>query len=115
MRFALLVRADEDAVSPEERWRREAAVASCQDRLHARGVLASGEPLRFAGAATTVRAWDGGDVEVTAGPAARPGEPVTGVYLIECGDLGEAVEVATQIPAAWYGSIEIRPVLAGPG
>jgi hypothetical protein len=115
MRFALLVRADEGAISPEERWRREAALASCQDRLHDRGVLAFGEPLRLAEAATTVRAWDGGDVEVTAGLAARPGEWVTGIYLIECGDLREAVEVATQIPAAWYGSIEIRPLQAGPG
>jgi hypothetical protein len=115
MRFALLVRADEAAISPEERWRREAALASCRDRLRARAMLAFGEPLQFAEAVTTVRAWDGGDVEVTAGPAARPGEQVTGIYVIECGDLGEAVEVATQIPAAWYGSIEIRPVQAGPG
>lgn len=111
MRYALLVRTDEGAaIGPEERWRREAAIASCEDRLRARGALAFGEPVRLAETAVTVRAWDGGDVEVTAGPSARPGEQVSGVYLIECGALGEAVEVATQIPAAWYGSVEIRPV-----
>ena len=31
-------------------------------------------------------------------------------FLIDCGDLDEALRWAAQIPAAAYGSIEVRPV-----
>jgi hypothetical protein len=110
MRYALLIHTDESAViSPEERSRRAAAGDAGRDRLRARGVLAGAEQLLPAETATTVRAWDGGDVVVTAGPAKAAREQLTGIYLVECRDLGEAVEVATAIPAAWYGSVEIRP------
>jgi hypothetical protein len=81
--------------------------------LRARGVLVGSELLQPAEAAVTVRAWDGGDIEITNGPAARPKEQITGVFTVDCGDLDEAIEVATKIPAAWYGTIEIRPVSDG--
>ena len=110
MRYALLIHTDDSAmISPEEQARRATELASVTGQLRDRGVLASSERLLPADMATTVRAWDGGDVMVTAGPAVSAREQITGIFLIECADLDAAIEVATKIPAAWYGTVEIRP------
>jgi len=37
-------------------------------------------------------------------------EVITGFYLLEAQDLDEAVALAAQIPAAWNGAVEVRPV-----
>jgi len=114
MRYALLICTDQSvAISAEERSRRITGLMSVQDQLRARGVLVGSELLQPAEAAVTVRAWDGGDIEIANGPAVRPKEHVTGVFTIDCGDLDEAIDLATKIPAAWYGTIEIRPVSDG--
>ncbi|MEU4607118.1 YciI family protein [Kribbella sp. NPDC023972] len=53
----------------------------------------------------------GGPVVTTDGPYAETKEALTGYYLIEAADLEEAVAVATKIPAAWNGAVEVRPVI----
>ena len=109
MRYALLVCADESAeVSDQERARRETAVASFRDRMRGRGVLHVGERLHRAGTATCVRCWDGGDVVTADGPFAETREQVVGFLVVDCENLDEAIEVATTVPAAWYGTIEVR-------
>jgi hypothetical protein len=111
MRYALLICTDQSvAISEEERSRRITGLMSVQEQLRARGVLVGSELLQPIDAAVTVRAWDGGDIEIVNGLTVKPREQVTGVFTVECGDLDEAIEVATKIPAAWYGTIEIRPV-----
>jgi hypothetical protein len=111
MRYALLICTDQSVViSAEERSRRITGLMSVQEQLRVRGVLVGSELLQPADAAVTVRAWDGGDIEIANGPAARPKEQITGVFTVDCGNLDEAIEVATKIPAAWYGTIEIRPI-----
>jgi hypothetical protein len=45
------------------------------------------------------------------GPYAETKEALTGFYLLECADLDEAVALAAQIPAAWNGAVELRPVI----
>jgi hypothetical protein len=47
---------------------------------------------------------------ITDGLNTRGREQVTGFCLIDCKDLDEAVKVATSVPAAWYGTVEVRPV-----
>ena len=54
----------------------------------------------------------GGDVVTTDGPYAETKEALTGYYLIEAADLDEAIAIAAQIPAAWDGAVEVRPVIA---
>lgn len=54
----------------------------------------------------------GGDVVTTDGPYAETKEALTGYYLLEAADLDEAVRISAQIPGAWNGAIEVRPVLA---
>ena len=111
MRYALLICTDEKApVSPQERSRRRAAFESVQDQMRADGVLLGGERLHPTDTATTVRCWDGGDVVIADGPFAETKEQIAGFYIIDGKDLDEAIEVAARVPAAWYGTIEIRPV-----
>jgi hypothetical protein len=110
MRYALLIYCHEDAlVSDRERQRREEQFIAAFNELPARGVLADTQRLLSARAARTVRCWDGGDITITDGPAARTREQLTGWAIAECEDLDSAVQLATTIPAAWYGSIEVRP------
>lgn len=114
MRFALLVSHDENAaVSPQEAARREASLAAFLDEAQERGVLVGSEQLHPAAAATTIRAWYGGDVFVGTGPSAQATEHISGVIVIESKDLDDAMAVAMRVPAAWYGTVEIREVLGG--
>lgn len=43
------------------------------------------------------------------GPFAATKEQIAGFCLIDCKDLDEAIEVATRVPAARYGTVEVRP------
>jgi hypothetical protein len=54
----------------------------------------------------------GGNVVTTDGPYAETKEALTGYYLIEAADLDEAVRISAQLPAAWGGAVEVRPVIA---
>ena len=54
----------------------------------------------------------GGNVVTTDGPYAETKEALTGYYLVEAEDLEAAVAIATQLPAAWNGAVEVRPVIA---
>ena len=111
MRYALLIYYDDEtAVSDREREHREERFTAILDALQARGVLADTQRLLPARAARIVRCWDGGDIIVTDGPAAQTREQLTGWVIAECEDLDGAVRLATTIPAAWYGSVEVRPV-----
>jgi hypothetical protein len=50
------------------------------------------------------------DVIVSDGPLAPSREQIAGVFVVDCKDLDEAITVATKVPAAWYGAVEVRPV-----
>ena len=54
----------------------------------------------------------GGKVITTDGPYAETKEALTGFYLLDTADLDEAVAIAAQLPAAWHGAVEVRPVIA---
>ena len=116
MRYALLVCYDENAeITTEERSRRAAGIASASARLGADHAYAGGLRLQPASTAVTVRCWDGGDVMVSPGPVTAAGEQLAACFVVDCPDADAAIELATRIPAAWYGSIEVRPVVAEPG
>jgi len=63
--------------------------------------------------AVTVRVRDG-KVSTTDGPFVETKEQLGGYYLIEARDLDEATRVASRIPAARTGCIEVRPVAEDP-
>ncbi|WP_328988467.1 YciI family protein [Kribbella sp. NBC_01245] len=53
----------------------------------------------------------GGNVVTTDGPYAETKEALTGYYLVDAEDLEAAVAIATELPAAWNGAVEVRPVI----
>lgn len=59
--------------------------------------------------AKTVRIQSGKAV-VTDGPFAETKEHVGGFIVIEANDLGEAIRLASKIPPARLGSVEVRPI-----
>jgi hypothetical protein len=74
-----------------------------------RGVRVLGDRLRPESDATTVRVRDG-NVLVSDGPFAETRELMGGFDVIECGDLDEAIEIASKHPIARYGAIDVRPI-----
>jgi hypothetical protein len=110
MRYALLICNDEDAdVSPGEREQRFAEFVAFTDRTADRGVLLDAIRLRPTSTASTVQVRNG-DVVIADGPFAETKEQIAGFYLVDCKDLDEALEVASDIPGARWGTIEVRPV-----
>lgn len=63
--------------------------------------------------ATTVRVrgGKGGEIVTSDGPFAETKEVLGGFYLLEAPDLDAAIALAAQIPAAWTGCVEVRPVM----
>ena len=83
--------------------------ANCGNGLKEAGKLLSAEPLHRVDTAKTVRI-RGGKLMVTDGPFAETKEHLAGFYLIDAKDLDEALDLASQIPPAREGTIEVRPV-----
>jgi hypothetical protein len=79
------------------------------ESLRASGHAIAAEALQSVHSATTVRVRNG-RASITDGPFAETKEQLAGFYLIEAMDLNEAIRVASQIPPARVGSIEVRPV-----
>ena len=110
MRYMLLVYADENVL--DENYRQKCYVESAKlaRDLHASGHFVGAAPLHPVATATSVRLRDGKTI-VTDGPFAETREQLGGFYLIEAKDLDEAISVASRIPPATRGTIEVRPVM----
>lgn len=81
----------------------------CGDGLRLNGKLLAAEPLESIETATSVRIRDG-VLTITDGPFAETKEQLAGFYLVDAADLDEAIEIASHIPPAREGTIEVRPV-----
>ena len=77
--------------------------------LRSAGKCLASEALQPVRTAATVRVRDG-KMSVKDGPFAETKECLAGFYLIAAGDLNEAIQIASQIPPARVGSIEVRPI-----
>jgi hypothetical protein len=114
MKYMLLVYLNEQAMNHTER--EECYVESaqlCHD-LEAKGQYLAASPLHPVATATSVRVRDDKRL-VTDGPFAETREQLGGYYLIDARDLDEAIAIASRIPPALKGTIEIRPVMEIPG
>jgi hypothetical protein len=77
------------------------------------GHYVGGEALQPVQSATTVRVRNG-KLSTTDGPFAETKEQLGGYYLIEARDLNDAIQVASKIPSARFGSVEVRPIMEFP-
>jgi len=74
-------------------------------------VLTTGIGLKPSATATVVRVCDGKTL-TTDGPFAETREQLGGIFVLECADLDEAIQVASRIPdASRGGCVELRPPL----
>jgi hypothetical protein len=73
------------------------------------GRCLASEALQPVHTAAVVRVRDG-KVSIRDGPFTETKEVLAGFYLIDAADLNEAVQVATKMPPARVGTIEVRPV-----
>lgn len=91
---------------------RSASDETCEEQLHSDHVIAA-SPLQPASAALTVRVRNGA-LSIADGPfVAAPDQPGS-FYLIEARDLNDAIRVASRIPAARIGCVEVRPIIEAP-
>jgi len=99
--FAAMPKSDVDALMREYR--------AFGESLRTSGHYITGHQLASASAASTVRVRNG-RMSATDGPFAETKEQLGGYYLIEAADLNEALQIASRIPSARIGSIEVRPL-----
>jgi hypothetical protein len=112
MRYLLMICGDEAAAgarSPEEKSAVRAEFDAFGEEMGRRGVLLDGNRLRPTADATTVQIRDG-ELLVADGPFAETKEQIGGYCLVDCKDLDEAIEVASKVPGARDGTVEVRPI-----
>lgn len=110
MKYMLLMYANnsEGPNTPEEQQAAQGAWAALLRDAREAGVLESAGGLPN-GNTTTLRVREGKTL-ITDGPFAETHEQLGGYFLLNCQDLDEALAWAAKIPAAQYGSIEVRPL-----
>ena len=109
MKYMCLIYTD-PAATPPMGDKMNAAYFDLNRRMKAAGVMVAGDALQPTSTATSLRQRDG-KVETMDGPFAETREHLGGFYLIDAPDLDSALRYAAEIPAARYGSVEIRPVM----
>jgi hypothetical protein len=75
-----------------------------------KGIDLKGLELDSRRTAKSIRVRDG-QATVTDGPFAETKEVLGGYFIADCDDLDEAIEIASRIPVAEHGSVEIRPLI----
>ncbi|QEW05381.1 YciI family protein [Nitrincola iocasae] len=112
MKYAALVYYQESIINAmtEQEWHdlNQECVAGVE-RLAGQGHYVAGQALQPVDTATCVRVREG-EVLITDGPFTETKEQLAGFYLLEARDLNEALQLASRIPPARFGSIEVRPV-----
>jgi hypothetical protein len=114
MKYMLLVYGAESALTEEARDHCIQESVQLVHEINANGQYILASPLRSVSTATSVRVRDGKRL-VTDGPFAETKEQLGGFYLIDAANLDEAIDIASRVPPARWGTIEVRPVAELPG
>jgi len=107
----MLIYQDEAVLNESERQKCYVESVQLANDLQATGNYLGASPLHSVSTATSVRVREGKRL-VTDGPFAETREQLGGYYLIDAGDLDEAIEIAGRIPGARFGTVEVRPIVA---
>jgi hypothetical protein len=111
MRYVLLIYTNETADSQASSQEQEATMAAyLAFGEKYKSQITGGDALLPTSSATTVRMRDAKAL-VTDGPFAETKEQLGGYYEVTCKDLDEAIQIASDIPGASVGSIEVRPIM----
>ena len=110
MRYMMLIYLEERELGQAERETCYEESTRLTHDLNAKGQFISAAPLHPVATATTVRIREGKRM-VTDGPFAETREQLGGYFMVEAKDLDEALSIAARIPAAKFGTVEVRPVV----
>ncbi len=112
MKYLCLVYSEEkklDAMSESESGAFIDESLAYDEALRKSGYFLVAEALQPVQAATTVRVRNR-RVSITDGPLAETMEHLAGFILVNARDLNDAILVASKIPLARLGSVEVRPI-----
>jgi hypothetical protein len=114
MKYMLLIYGDENLLTQDDREAcYEESLALCRD-IDQKGKLLGASPLHPTATATSLQVRDGNRV-ITDGPFAETKEQLGGYFLVNADDLDDALAIAERIPAAKWGTVEVRPIIELPG
>jgi hypothetical protein len=112
MKYMLLIYLEEQSwskLTEAERQKIYADYGQFTQEIMASGHYVGGSELHPVSTATSVRVREG-RLLTTDGPFAETKEQLGGYYLIEAGNLDEAIGIAARIPSAREGTVEVRPL-----
>ncbi len=112
MKFMLLVHHDEESIRERGESERQLMLkdsVTLANDLYADGKYLSAAPLHPTAETNCVQVREGKRI-VTDGPFAETREQIGGYFLIDALDLRDAIEIASRIPGARIGTVEVRPV-----
>ena len=110
MKYLLLIYMTENAMNENEREQcYKDSIQLCHD-LQGKDQFVAANPLQPVATATSVRIREGKRL-VTDGPFAETREQLGGYFLINADNLDAAIDIASRIPGARKGTVEIRPIV----
>lgn len=113
MKYLCLVYSEPNDLGPQTESQAQDLVEEHLDydeSLRKSGHFVIAEALQPMETATTIRVRNG-KLSITDGPFAETKEHLGGFVLIEAKDMNEAIQIASGIPSARMGCIEVRPIL----
>ncbi|TKB58100.1 MAG: YciI family protein [Nitrospira sp.] len=113
MKFMLIVHHNEDAFEKMDKETQSQLLTESIElthQLHATGQYVHASPLQPAATAVIVRVREDTPL-VTDGPFIETREQIAGYFLVNARDLNEAIRIATRVPGARIGSVEVRPLI----
>lgn len=113
MQYMLLIYGDEQSWTEQERQDCMLESMAICDELEKQGKWVASSPLQSVNTATSLRVRNG-KRHITDGPFAETAEQLGGYYIVDVGDLNEAIAIASRLPPAKKGTVEIRPLQALP-
>lgn len=113
MKYMLLIYSDESAWTEDERTACMIESMGISQELEAQGKWLAASPLHSVTTATSVRVRHG-QRQITDGPFAETTEQLGGYYVIDVENLDEAISIASRLPPAKKGTVEIRPLFPLP-
>jgi hypothetical protein len=113
MKYMLLIYSSELGWTEDERNKCMAESTAICHELADQGKFISASPLHPVAMATSVRL-RGGKRQITDGPYAETTEQLGGYYIIDVDNLDEAITIASRLPPAKKGTVEIRPIFELP-
>jgi hypothetical protein len=116
VKYILLIYGDERVwanLSREEMMKVYEGHGAYGKALKEAGAYVTGSELKPVATATSVRFANGARPKTIDGPFAETKEQLAGFYIIDVGDLDQAIAWAEKMPGMTAGTVEVRPLAEG--